>query len=476
MADELTKRMEIQDLLGTVQAFVQRFCILPVVAYLPLSLWIIATYLAKVFECFPYLALLSPVKGCGKTRALEVLELLVRLPWRGTSPSPAALYRMMAEGPTLLLDEAEIFNGKNKSESAQVILAILNAGHRKGATIPRCDGPQHALKYFSVYGPKAFAAIGRLPETLLDRSINVAMQRRAIQQPVERFLAARAGAEARPIREATAQFSKTSEESVYRAYEELMNADLRFLADREADLWMPLFAVCTIVAPSRISELKKCAEKLSADKADADVDDSLSMRLLEDVAAVWPKGPQRCHTATLIERLQRLEESPWSEVKLSPRMLARMLRPFGIRPSDVRAGENERVAKGYRKEHFEEAWKRYSTVTPAKEALHPLPPNVCTGMDLFSYPLQDSPVADKKSGESLVYTRVVADVAETGVFSGKRAAVLPCPVHGMHDCWWVRLEASGEMVCEKCHPAPLMTGHISAREESKWTTPLRSPQ
>jgi hypothetical protein len=103
-------------LLGTVEGFIRRFSVLPNTAYLPVAIWTIATHTANSFDCFPYLALFSPAKRCGKTRLLEVLEQLVSSPWRGTAPSPAALYRMLAQGPTLLLDEIEMFSRKDKSE------------------------------------------------------------------------------------------------------------------------------------------------------------------------------------------------------------------------------------------------------------------------------------------------------------------------------------------------------------------------
>ena len=196
-------------IVADVEHYVRRFCVLPDAAYLPIAVWAIATHSANAFDCFPYLALFSPAKRCGKTRVLEVLEQVVYRAWRGTAPTAAALFRMMAEGPTLLLDEVEIFNTKNKSESNQTILAIINAGHRKGATIPRCDGAKNELKHFPVYGPKAFTAIGRLPDTLTDRSIKVTMQRRAAEQRIERFLLARAAADAMPLREAVANLAKT---------------------------------------------------------------------------------------------------------------------------------------------------------------------------------------------------------------------------------------------------------------------------
>jgi hypothetical protein len=84
--------------------------------------------------------------------------------------------------PHVVSDEVEAFNAKNKSEAAQAILAVLNAGHRKGATVPRCEGPKHELRHFPVYGPKVFAAIGRLPDTVTDRSILINMQRRTKAQ------------------------------------------------------------------------------------------------------------------------------------------------------------------------------------------------------------------------------------------------------------------------------------------------------
>jgi hypothetical protein len=136
---------DLTQIVDDVERFIRRFMVLPEAAYLPLAIWAMGTYAVQQFDCFPYIALLSPAKRCGKTRLLEVLETLVYLPWRGTAPTSAALYRMMTKAPTLLLDEVEAFNSKNKSESTQTILAILNAGHRKGATIPRCDGPGRSM-------------------------------------------------------------------------------------------------------------------------------------------------------------------------------------------------------------------------------------------------------------------------------------------------------------------------------------------
>jgi hypothetical protein len=141
---------------------------------LPVALWVVETHLADNFDSAPYLFLSSPVPGCGKTRLLEVLEFLTARPWRGIAPAEAALFRFIhAKKPTLLLDEVEALSGKKLSDRAAAVLTILNAGYKKGQTVPRCVGPNHELEYFNVFGPKAFACIGSLPATLQNRCIIV---------------------------------------------------------------------------------------------------------------------------------------------------------------------------------------------------------------------------------------------------------------------------------------------------------------
>lgn len=335
------------------EEFIRRFCILPNAAYLPLATWAAATHLPDSFDTFPYIALLSPAKRCGKTRVLEVLELLTSKAWRGTSATSAALFRMMEDVPTLLLDEVEALGNSKPSESAQAVLAVLNAGHRKGATVPRCDGPNHEVRHFPVYGPKAFAAIGTLPDTLADRCIHVTMQRKTPSQAVGRFLQGRAKADAEPVRESLVEWAQTFHESVCRAYEN-MN-DLKFLSDRDADLWMPLFAVCTVAAPKRLDELQRCAVVLSGAKAAGDVEDSLPLKLLADVQKVWPTEADRMTTATILQRLKEIAESPWAAHDLNANRLSVMLRPFGVASRQIRP-EN---VKGYLRASFQEAFSRY---------------------------------------------------------------------------------------------------------------------
>ncbi|HKD06121.1 MAG TPA: DUF3631 domain-containing protein [Bryobacteraceae bacterium] len=350
---------DVDLLLRKVEKFVRRYVVLPEATYLPIALWAIGAHAADRFDCFPYLAILSAVKRCGKTRLLEALEVLVPDPWRGTAPSLAALYRMLQKKPTLLLDEVEAFNGRNKSETTQLLLAVLNAGHRKGATIPRCEPPRHEVVHFNVYGPKLFAAIGRLPDTLTDRSILINIKRRTKAQNVARFRQVSAATEAKPLHAGIARFAGTHQAEIEQAYERTLEFDLDFLSDRDADLWTPLFAICSIMDADRLPELKRCAVTLSAAKADDDVDDSYALTLLRDIRTVWPDGEDRLETAIMLQRLKALEESPWGEPdhSLTARKLARMLRPFEVEPRNIRVGD--RSPKGYYFVGLKDAFDRY---------------------------------------------------------------------------------------------------------------------
>ena len=192
-----------------------------------------------------------------------------------------------------------------------------------------------------MYGPKLFAGIGRLPDTLMDRSIVVHMKRRTKSQKIGRFLQARVLREVKPLHDAIVRFTRRHRSLIEESYQVVVDQDLDYLGDRDAEMWMPLFALCAVLSSGRLGELRKCAETLSGSKSEDDEDDSYSLGLLKDIREVWPgenglfsEGAKsdKCETAVLIEKLKALEESPWAEHQLTPRKLARILRPFDIQP------------------------------------------------------------------------------------------------------------------------------------------------
>lgn len=342
------------ELLREVESFLIRFVILPRCTVLPLALWVVATFCFDAFDAFAYLSVTSPMPRCGKTRLLEVLSLLVSNPERTANISEAALFRIIeADSPTLLLDEAETLRGK--SERAEYLRGLLNAGNRRDATVTRCIGQNHAVQRFSVYRPKIISGIGSMPHTIRDRSILIEMQRRKGSEHVERFLFRKAKPEGENLRQRTSAFVADNRDTVLVAYGGI---ELSFLEDRDAEAWEPLFAILSLLDNSRFEELKNCALALTGQKAQGDVEESLSLHLLSDLREVWPKCESAAFSADLLDSLKGIEDSPWAaEMDLNPRKLARFLRPFGIESQQVRVGG--KTAKGYLLSELEAAFARY---------------------------------------------------------------------------------------------------------------------
>jgi hypothetical protein len=102
-------------------------------AHLAHALWIMHTHLMHVWDSTPRIAFLSPEPASGKSRALEVTELLVPNPVSAVNVSPAYLFRKVGneEGVTILFDEIDTVFGPKAKENEE-IRGLLNAGHRRG--------------------------------------------------------------------------------------------------------------------------------------------------------------------------------------------------------------------------------------------------------------------------------------------------------------------------------------------------------
>jgi hypothetical protein len=134
-------------LLGEISALLRRFVVMSDGQALVVALWVVHTHTRGAADTTPYLAVTSPEKRSGKTRLLEVLELLVARPWFTGRTTAAVLPRKIdADAPTLLLDESDAaFNGDK--EYAEALRGVLNTGHRRGGRTTVCVGPgeQHRL-------------------------------------------------------------------------------------------------------------------------------------------------------------------------------------------------------------------------------------------------------------------------------------------------------------------------------------------
>jgi hypothetical protein len=344
-------------LLDDVRVLIRRYVIVDDAQADALALWAAHTHALAAAEATPYLAVNSAEKRSGKTRLLEVLSLLSARSWLTGRVTAAVLVRKLAKGPpTLLLDESDAAF-KAEKEYAAALQAILNSGYRRGGIASFCDKGAGGfdLRDVAVFGPKAIAGIGGLPDTIADRSIPIALKRRAPSEPVARFRWRDAQEEAKPLREGLACWASANVEALTEARPDIPSE----LDDRAADVWEPLLAIADAAGGYWPQRARTAALSLSVgERRD---NDSLGVRLLADIRAIFDeRKTDRLSSVQLADALVANEEAPWGDLRdkaLEPRTLARLLRPYEVKPHVIRLGDA--TARGYERADFEDAWARY---------------------------------------------------------------------------------------------------------------------
>jgi hypothetical protein len=293
-----------------------------------LALWSLLTYLSDSTWILPLLLITSPEKRCGKTLVLEVLQSMVLRPLPAANISAASLFRVVEKyRPTLLIDEADTFLGDNEE-----LRGVINSGHRRSsAFVLRCDGDDREPKSFSTWCPKAIALIGKLADTLEDRSIIIRMRRKTAEDRVQRLRSDLIGQELEMLRRKAARWARDNA-TLVRLADPIVPSELH---DRASDNWRPILAIADLIGGIWPELAREAAVKLS--DGSADDGDSIRSQLLQDIKKVFEeKSTTRISSEDLAKALGAMIESPWSEWKkgkpITQRQIARLLKPFGIDP------------------------------------------------------------------------------------------------------------------------------------------------
>jgi hypothetical protein len=136
-------------------------------------------------------------------------------------------------------------------------------------------------------------------------------------------------------------------------------AGLDDLPDRAADICEPLLMIAEACGDDIAAMAHQALVKLCGHVRE---DESRGVRLLQDVRTVFDdEGTDRIASARLADVLTSYEESPWGPQYGKPfdaRALARLLKPFNIRPRSIRI-DDMATPKGYLRDQFTDAWARY---------------------------------------------------------------------------------------------------------------------
>lgn len=347
-------------LLDRIHTTLRRFVVAPNSALIATTLWIVFTYLIenKSVIVSPRLMITSPEKRCGKTRLLEIIAALAFRPVPASNISPSIIYRACDICPlTLLIDEADTFV-KGREE----LRGLLNSGHtRSGAYVMRSVSPDERNwipKRFSTWGAFAVAAIGRLPDTWLDRSIEVRLQRKLRSEKVHRFLQRDSLGRRRlkVLAQKIARWVADNQDAVVGAAVE----PLKEINDRADDNWEVLLAIATVAGGEWLTWARAAAVELSREM---DVESFRTM-LLTDLRAIF-SAPENVRatsfsSADLCRRLASIEGRPWAGSRrgapIDQNQLASLLRPFKIFSTTVWL---KPPAKGYKRRDFLGTFKRY---------------------------------------------------------------------------------------------------------------------
>lgn len=346
------------DILNELKAFLERFIAYPHEgASIAHALWIAHAHIMEAWDSTPRLAFLSPEPGSGKTRALEVTELLVPRPVEAVNVTPAYLFRKVGDPdgtPTILFDEIDTVFGPRARDNEE-LRGLLNAGHRRGAKAGRCviKGKQIETEEIPAYCAVALAGLGNLPDTILTRSVVIPMKRRAAHENVEPYRRRIHAAEGHALRDRLAAWCARISGSVMEVFPKMPKG----VVDRNADVWEPLIAVADAAGGDWPEDARVAAvahvELLSEGNP------SLGVTLLRDIKGCF-ENDKRLASTTLVDRLNALPEAPWADLQgkpLNERRLAYHLKQYGIKPKVLRIGEQ--TPRGYECANFTDAWARY---------------------------------------------------------------------------------------------------------------------
>lgn len=311
-------------------------------------LWVMHSHVYRAFDSTPRLSIRSTQPGSGKSVVLDIVQELAPNAIKTVNLTPGAMWRLMEHvKPTLVVDEADTVFGKNGSSSAHSTLrAIINEGHKRTGSVPRCVGSDD-VKMFNVFGAVAMAGLGRLPQTMAERSIEVVMKKLPNTGP-QRVVPLRMRFVESALAAVRGQLEAWGKVALPALAESMPDLPVKA---RMADVWEAPVAIADLAGGEWPERARKACVKLSGQSATEKT--ASVVQLLMDVREAFDnEGSKAMFTHELLDSLHANPSQLWE--KLDSRKLGSLLRDFGVSPKMLRRGTV--TARGYTREMFEAAW------------------------------------------------------------------------------------------------------------------------
>lgn len=344
-------------ILDQCRSFIGRFCTMPDPGALDLAvLWAAHTHAVDqndrlAYDTSPRLMFSSEGPGSGKSRALELVQLLAhngQLVCDPTAPSFAQL--ASEQRATILVDEMDMLIGRGNGKAD--LRSLFNASYkRKTAIWSRAGKP--ALPIFAAV---AFAGMGA---TFRSAPVLSALRSRTLViemvpcTPPESYRPRVHDPLADALRSELAKWVGRNTSRIIESLPDMPEG----ISDRAAELAEPLIMLATIAGGHWPETARNAIRELLLGQTDEPDPLPLSEQLLRDIREVFQDSTQ-LGTVDLVEALCALSTSPWASLWPSPvsapKDLAGMLEPLGISPTRIR--EDGVQIRGYLRAAFEPHW------------------------------------------------------------------------------------------------------------------------
>jgi hypothetical protein len=276
------------------------------------------------------------------------------------SITAAALFRSVEKWqPCLLIDEADTMFRQNDE-----IRTIVNSGFtRLAAVAVRCNGDNQEPRMYSVWGPKAIAKIGKLPDTIADRAIIVPLRRKAESEQAEPLRADRQN-DFPLLASKLARWTLEHHERIA-AQEPAIPPGLN---DRQSDAWRELLRIAN-EAGSHWPDTARAAAVSICTRSSADDDGDIKTELLRDIRDFLAEHrAEHVSARDIVEHLVSLEGHSWPEYRdgkpITASSMTRLLKGFGIENMKKRPTTGAAPVSCFAVADFAEVFSRYLPPVP----------------------------------------------------------------------------------------------------------------
>jgi hypothetical protein len=295
-------------LLKDIATFVTGFVVLPQ-SWLGdvLSAWILGTYLFPVFQTYPYIWITSKEPGCGKSL---LGGIIAKLSFNGefmVAPTEAQLFHLPESSRGVQVwDEVEN-REETDTKRFNMMRPVLLNGYRNGGVVPRQIG-KHFEKgaRYHVFCPRVLIGLTKLPETALQRSIQVQLVKLTEEQTTKLYIGGEQAEAERLLRERCLLWALETAQRVSGCYQdEKLRKELGALLGPgriSDDIWLPMLAVASAATgdDANFTKVLKDAAKGLATSATPAVQPAAH----PSMAAEVPREDARDFLKTALDRLE----------------------------------------------------------------------------------------------------------------------------------------------------------------------------